>query len=643
MTSAKTLERDVDPVIKPLLEVSGLTVTHAKRSGDVTIVSGIDLDVGAGEMIAIVGESGSGKSVTAKAIMGLLPSALDSCGTVTYAGTNLLELNPRERRRMRGAEIGMILQDPFTMLNPVMRCGKILIESLSPELSKLSRSAKRAEAIRRLAEVGIHDPSVVDRYPFQLSGGMRQRVAIAAALARDPKLLIADEPSTALDVTTQREILELIKNIQRSRGMGVVLITHDLRLAFGTCDRIHVFYAGSLLEVASTAGLEHEPLHPYSLGLLLSEPPADRRLRELASIPGSVPAPDDVADSCPFAPRCQWATSQCRESTPQLVKVAQGRWSRCRRLPEIRDEMAKIRSRVEGDVTSVERVDSPDNVLVRVRDVQKVFGNGKQTVRALDGVSIDIGAGTSVGIVGESGSGKTTLARTLIGLEAATSGAIEIAGIPASDWSKLSKQDERRLRSTIQMVFQDPYSSLNPVRTIGWTLQEAIRIHDPRARDVGSRVDDLLSTVGIPSDYAKRKPVGLSGGERQRIAIARALAAQPQILICDESVSALDVSVQAQILNLLGRLREERGLGYLFVTHDLAIVRQIADYVYVMHRGRVVESGPTATVLDSPQAPYTRQLTLSVPRSDGWLSTSAASADTPNKNNSSAHQCNATE
>ncbi|WP_406485939.1 dipeptide ABC transporter ATP-binding protein [Streptomyces phaeochromogenes] len=608
------------PATTPLLNVSGLTVMHKTPAHTSTVVSGVDLTIAAGEMIAVVGESGSGKSVTAKAIMGLLPQGLHASGTIAFDGKNLMDMGPRQRRAMRGNAIGMILQDPFTMLNPVMRVGRILVESLPPELARRPRAEKRQEAVRRLAEVGIDDPSVVDRYPFQLSGGMRQRVAIAAALACDPEILIADEPSTALDVTTQHEILSLIKELQRSRGMGVMLITHDLRLAFGTCDRVHVFYAGSLLEVAPSADLEHEPLHPYSHGLLLSEPPADRKLREMLSIPGSVPAPDDVADGCAFAPRCRWATDVCTESAPELVSVGGGRWSRCVRLADIRDEMVEIRSRVEAGVDELPTPDQTRDQLVQVRDVVKQFDNGKGGVRAVDGVSINIAAGQSVGIVGESGSGKTTLARMLIGLETASGGEIEIDGVSATDWSALSRRDARRLRGTVQMVFQDPYSSLNPMRTIGWTLQEAIRTHDPKAADMSAQVGDLLETVGLPASYAQRKPVALSGGERQRVAIGRALAARPQLLICDESVSALDMSVQAQILNLFGKLREERGIGYLFITHDLAIVRQVADYIYVMHRGRVVEHGPTGDVLDRPKAPYTRKLIDSVPRSDGWAS-----------------------
>ena len=303
---------------EPLLDVRDLRIGRARAGGagpasTGTIVSSVSLSLRAGETIGIVGESGSGKSMTAKAVTGLLPPGITASGEVRYGGRNLLALKEREWRAVRGREIGLILQDPFTMLNPVLRCGTIIAESL-PRGRALGRGQRRAEAVRRLAEVGITDPAVADRYPFQLSGGMRQRVAIAAALARDPKVLIADEPSTALDASTQQDILALIKRVQQARGMGLVLITHDLRVAFAMCDRIYVLYAGSLLETAPASELEAEPLHPYSHGLLLSEPPADHRVRDLISIPGSVPAPDLVAGSCPFAPRCRWATAECDQA-----------------------------------------------------------------------------------------------------------------------------------------------------------------------------------------------------------------------------------------------------------------------------------------------------------------------------------------
>jgi len=582
-----------------------------------TIVSSFSLSVAAGETVAIVGESGSGKSMTARAITGLLPPALVAKGEVSYGGRNLLSLKEREWRRIRGREIGLVLQDPFTMLNPVMRCGRILEESTLER--GLSRKARRTAAIARLSEVGIHDPSVVERYPFELSGGMRQRVAIAAALARDPTVLIADEPSTALDVTTQREILSLIKSIQIARNMALILITHDLRVAFGMCDRIYVLYAGSLVETAPSAALESEPLHPYSHGLLLSEPPADYRMRELLTIPGAVPSPDEVADSCSFAPRCRWAAAECVQAKPPLEQVVPERLSACVRLHDIRGEMAAVRDRATGEVHAAVAI-SDEPSLIRVENIHKVFRRGNRRVVALEDVSIVIRPNESVGLVGESGSGKTTLARMLVGLEAATSGEIIIDGVSASNWADLTQKQKRRLRDSVQIVFQDPYSSLNPTLSIGATLNEAITTRDPRARNVSARAAELLDAVGLPAAYARRKPAALSGGERQRIAIARALAANPRILICDEPVSALDMSVQAQVLNLLSTLKRTHGLGLLFITHDLAIVRQMTDRLYVIYRGRIVESGTTAAVLDSPNDPYTIKLMASIPRADvGWL------------------------
>jgi peptide/nickel transport system ATP-binding protein len=601
------------------LEVSGLRIVRKRAGRAETIVSSVGLSVSAGETVGIVGESGSGKSMTARAIIGLLPPTLVASGQVLYQGRNLVDLSERQLRAIRGTEIGLIMQDPFTMLSPVRRCGRIIEESMrSGPRRRMSRSERRAEAVRRLAEVGIRDEMVVDRYPLQLSGGMRQRVGIAAALACEPRLLIADEPSTALDVTTQREILALIKSLQEARGMGLILITHDLRVAFAMCDRIYVLYAGSLVEVAQASELEAEPLHPYSHGLLLSEPPADRRLSQLISIPGAVPSPAEVANSCTFAPRCRWAQPVCRQAAPVLEEVSPGHFSACVRLSEIRAELADVRHDVEQTPSAA--IPEPSGGFIEVRGARKVFHAGKRVVTALDGVSIQVGENESVGLVGESGSGKTTLARILVGLETATGGQIKIDGIDVSDWRKLSGSERSKVRATVQIVFQDPYSSLNPMRTIGSTLRAAITVHDPRARNAKTQVEQLLATVGLPAAYAERKPVALSGGERQRIAIARALAVKPRLLICDEPVSALDVSVQAQILNLFAKLREDHGIGYLFITHDLAIVRQVTERIYVMHLGRIVESGSVADVLDSPKDPYTIRLLESVPRPDAhWL------------------------
>jgi len=436
---------------------------------------------------------------------------------------------------------------------------------------------------------------------------------LAAALAKDPDLLIADEPSTALDVTTQAEILELLRSVQRSRGMGLILITHDLRVAFTTCDRVHVMYAGSLLEVGDATTIEREPLHPYTLGLLLSEPSVDQRMGELNPIPGSVPSPDEVADRCPFAPRCRWAADECRIARPALATVEAGRLSACVRLPRIRGEMTELRDRALS--LAAETARAPAEPLATVDGLAKRFDLGrKRHVDALKGVTIAIGPRECVGLVGESGSGKTTLGRCLVGLEMPTSGRIRIDGIDASDHAAVSREERARLRRTAQMIFQDPYSTLNPRHTVGRTLSEALQ-HAGVTRRRANReaVATLLDQVGLPEAYAGRRPAALSGGERQRVAIARALAVQPKLLICDEPVSALDVSVQAQILNLFRSLQEELGLSYLFITHDLAVVRQVADRIYVMYEGEIVESGPADEVLSQPKHWYTRRLMDSVP------------------------------
>jgi peptide/nickel transport system ATP-binding protein len=621
--SSASLTPTSDGTRESLLAVRELEISSSFGDQGRLIVSDVTLDVARGETIGIVGESGSGKSMTAKALIGLLPQGVSARGSVAFAGVDMLRRSERELRALRGSRIGMIFQDPFTMLNPVMRCGRQVREAVRSERGERLRGpARREDAIRRLAEVGIDDPHVVDRYPFQLSGGMRQRVGIAAALAGDPELLIADEPSTALDVTTQKEILALLKSLQDSRGMGLILITHDLRVAFSLCDRIYVLYAGSVVEAGAAEALEEEPLHPYTLGLLLSEPPADQRLSRLVAIEGSVPQPDEVAGCCPFAPRCTWVQDVCRAAKPPLVTVAPGRTSACVRIEEIRDELRSARI-VRQKAAEADHA-TPSAPLISVMGLTKVFSSAshgrRHEVTALHEVELAVGAGESVGLVGESGSGKTTLGRCLVGLETPTSGSILIDGVDASDYGHIDGRSRGHLRRTVQMIFQDPYSSLNPVRTIGSTLSEAIIHAAEREGEARESVRALLERVGLPASYAARKPVALSGGERQRVAIARALALHPRVIVCDEPVSALDVSVQAQILNLFGSLRKEFGIGYLFITHDLAVVRQVVDRVYVLYRGQIVEQGDVARVLDAPTHPYTEKLIASVPRSDSaWL------------------------
>ncbi len=581
----------------PLLQVRGLRVEARFQRSVRTIVGGLDFEVAAGEAVAIVGESGSGKSLAARAMLGLLPAGVSATGQVLLRGDDLLAASERERRARRGTEIALALQDPFTTLNPVRRCG----DQIASSLRALPRRARRADAIRRLREVGL-DADVADRYPLELSGGMRQRVGLAAALARDPRLLIADEPSTALDVTTQAEILALLRSLQRSRGMGLVLITHDLRVAFSTCDRMYVLYAGSVLETGHARELYRAPAHPYTLELLLSEPPVERTLERLESIPGSVPEFADVEGRCAFEPRCRWAASPCRSAAPALAPTEEGRWSRCVRLDDIGASLGgRLTESRRAHASVVRRNGTPADPVVAVASLRKTFaGAGGRDKVAVDDVSFAIGRGETLAVVGESGSGKTTVARCLAGLEQPTSGTIRWAG------------DDHGPRRRVGMVFQDPASTLNPALTIGATLREALRAAR-QAAVPSADVERLLETVGLPTAYRKRLPIALSGGERQRVAVARALAGDPRLVICDEPVSALDASVQAQIVNLLVDLQRELGISYLFITHDLAVARQVAGRILVMQRGRVVESGSTEAVLARPDHPYTRTLIASVP------------------------------
>lgn len=533
------------PPGSPLLQVRDLSVTRVVDGEEVVLLSGLDLSVAAGESVALVGESGSGKTLTARAVLGLLPPGLRARGSIAVDGS-AVDGDPSRTEPLRGTRVALLMQDPFTLLNPLRKIGLQLADALPPAVRR-DKATREAEVARRLSEVGL-SADVAARYPFQLSGGMRQRVGVAAALVRDPALLIADEPTTALDVTTQREVLRLIREVQADRGMGFVLITHDLRVAFSLCERVLVLQAGRVVETGRAQEIRSNPRDAYTRALLAAEPSMDR--------------PTTPAPAMPDAP-----------------------------------------------------------VLLRTSGLSKTYaGSGAP---ALDQVSLTVHEGESVGVVGESGSGKTTLARCVVGLETPTGGTVDLAGKSFTSWASLSTADRRRLREDVQMVFQDPYSSLNPMRSIGSTLGETLRAFgkpaDRRATEA------LLERVGLPAAFSRRRPAALSGGQRQRVAIARALAPQPRLLICDEAVSALDVSVQAQILDLLRELRADLGMALLFVTHDLAVVRQITDTLYVMEGGRCVETGPTAHVMTTPKDAYTRRLLEAVPREDpAWLTGGSA-------------------
>ncbi|MBR7834297.1 ABC transporter ATP-binding protein [Actinospica durhamensis] len=583
------------------------------------IVAGVGLEVGFGETVAIVGESGSGKSVTARSLTGLLPAGLAASGSLTVGGVPVSldgaaagkagrtgragKAAERAWRGIRGSRITLLPQDPFTSLSPRHRCA----DQIALPLQRLGLSrAQRSEAVlEALDKVGL-PARVARQYPFQLSGGMRQRVAIAAALVTEPDVLIADEATTALDVTTQREILDLLGKLQRERSMGLILITHDLGLARGRADRVTVMYAGRIAERGAAAQVTGSPAHPYTGRLLACDPPLDVTLERLPTIPGSVPRLAFVGDACAFAPRCELATDECRAGLPEAVTVAPGHFAACLHTgrvpkPELKTEPkpepkpdpqpGNAIAPAEEAMAATTPAPSGASVL-SIAGLRKTFG----THTVLEGVDLHVAAGESVAVVGESGSGKTTLARIVVGLETADAGTVDFG----------SGSGERSRPP--QIVFQDPFSALNPSLTIGAALRDALRAGGRDRSEVG----ELLEMVGLPTAYARRRPRALSGGERQRVAIARALATRPDLLVCDEAVSSLDVSVQAQILNLIAELRERLGLAVLFISHDLAVVRQASQRVYVLYRGRVVEQGETADVLGSPRHDYTRELMAGV-------------------------------
>jgi peptide/nickel transport system ATP-binding protein len=593
-------------------------------SGDV-LLNGIDLTVHPGEAVGIVGESGSGKSLTARSIIGLLPAGLEAAGEIEFAGKSLLG-HRKYAESVRGTGLTMVLQDPFTSLSPLRRCGRQITDG--PLLRRKSRSERRGEAVRRLAEVGIEDERVARKFPFQLSGGMRQRVALAAALASDPRLLIADEFSTALDATTQRDVLLLLDRIRAERRMALVMITHDLRMAFSICDRVYVLYAGALVEVGTALEVERDPMHPYTQGLLLSEPTSDTSARQLYEMPGRVPAANDVLNRCPFADRCDFAEEICSSSLPALRDV-EGRTTACIRIESIHHELrARAQRPDQVAAPTVLPAAAPEREMVlSVNGLSKRFGDRHTgELLAVDDVSLGLQSGETLGIVGGSGSGKTTLARCIVGLERATHGRLEILGDEFADWDSLTSRQRNLLRKRIQYVFQDPYSSLNPKLTIGSALAEAAAVAGHA--DIENEVERLLDLVQLPSSYNRRKPAALSGGERQRVAIARALAVKPHVIICDEVVSALDVSVQAQVLNLLREIQEQLGVAYLFISHDLAVVRHMADRICVMRNGQIVERGTVQAVLEAPSSEYTKTLLASMPGK--WAPSGTSRSDLAN-------------
>ncbi|MFS8910002.1 ABC transporter ATP-binding protein [Synechococcus sp. H60.3] len=584
---------DVAPVVtSALLTVQGLRVFLPSRTAGSSqteclgslVVDGLSFQLGAGQVLGLVGESGSGKTMTALTLIDLLPSSARVEGTILFQGpqgtVDWLRLDPRQRRRYRGSQIAMIFQEPSTALNPLYTCGQQLRETLRTHTS-LPPAEIHARAIRLFEEVQL-SPHLLERYPHQLSGGQIQRAAIACAIASNPKLLIADEPTTALDVTVQAEILRLLRDLQQQRQMAILFITHDLNLVAELADQVVVMCRGQAVEQGAVSQIFCQPQHPYTRGLLACRPPLERRLRRLPTVQ------DFQTGQGSLSVEEQW----------QQVEIPAAEEEERLRWLQSQPPLLQVREL---------RTHYP------VR--QGLFRRPLGEIRALDGISFDLYPGETLGLVGESGCGKTTLGRTLLRLIQASSGQVIYDG---EDWLHLPPRHLRRLRREIQLIFQDPAASLDPRMSVGASIMEPMVLHGigKNAAERRQRAQRLLERVGLDPEALDRLPHQFSGGQRQRICIARALASEPRLLVCDEAVSSLDVSVQAQVLNLLKDLQEELGLTYLFISHDLSVVKFMSDRIMVMNRGRIEEIGPASQIYRNPQQDYTRRLIAAIPKGD---------------------------
>lgn len=611
----------------PLLELKELRTQFIIGDDVANAVDGLSIAVRPGEAVGIVGESGSGKSVTALSITRLLSGRHTLSGKVFFAGHDVLTMNSKELRAMRGGDVSMIFQDPMTSLNPVMKISAQLIEGMRVH-GRFTDQQAQERAIELLKRMGIASPErVMTGYAHELSGGMRQRVMLAIGFANKPQLIIADEPTTALDVTVQAQILELLKEVSSESGTAVLLISHDLGVIANVCTRIVVMYGGEVVEEGTTHELLSNPQHPYTLALLNaapnleSEPTIDKHLPSIGGMPPDIL---NMPKGCRFAERCSFKVTRCSDH-PNLLTVGVGRLSRCwvtqqgesLSLPPVTGVSSVAPARPAKEAQAAPMLEAVG--LVKHFDVRgKDFFGRRQTFRAVDGVDFAIQRGEMVGLVGESGCGKSTVARLLTRIHTPTAGVIRFEG---QDISHADAAQMRPLRRRIQMIFQDPYASLNPRMTVAQILKEPILFHRiaTSSAEANKQVAGLLDKVGLSPKSLTKYPHEFSGGQRQRIGIARALALRPEMIIADEPIAALDVNIQAQIINLLLDLQQEMGLTCLFIAHDLAVVRHISDRILVMYLGVIVESGSAFELFNKPLHPYTRSLISAIPVHDGSL------------------------
>jgi peptide/nickel transport system ATP-binding protein len=604
-----------------MLTIDDLTVRYRTLGGEIEALTSISLFAKRGSTLALVGESGSGKSTIALAAIGLLPAeAIVTSGKILLDRDDILAMAPAARRKLRGTRVSLIFQDPFSVLNPSLRIGEQVGEGLVHHRG-FTQAQAHARAVELLDEVGIVNPAAVAQsYPHELSGGMRQRALIAGALASEPELLILDEPTTALDVTIEAQILSLLETIREKRHLTMLFISHNLGVVRRIADEVAVLYAGQVVEHGRTEDVLHAPMHPYAKGLLAAIPRPRQKKRHLASIPGRLPDLRFPPSGCRFQARCPFATPDSA-SAQSLIDIGDRR-VRCSSAPALHDTPWPVaadsmpQAAAPSAGTTIVNVDHLSKSFARASGfVGRLFPNFRRTeLKAVDDVSLSIASGEVMGLVGESGSGKTTFGRVILRLVEPSSGTIAIAGEMVTGRPQSALEAMRR---TAQIVFQNPDSSLNPRKTVRELLGRPIaRFGLARKADIPVRVNELLDLVRLPAHYADRYAHQMSGGEKQRIGIARALATNPRFIVCDEPVSALDVSVQAAIINLLADLRDRLGVAYLFISHDISVVMHLADRVAVMHQGKIVEVGSADAVMNAPQHPYTRRLLDAVPRLD---------------------------